>query len=549
MTEICRRLDGIALAIELAAARMVSMSPQDVRDRLDDRFRLLSGCRRGLERHQTLRHAVQWSYDLLDDDERGVLRRCSVFADGFDVGCHHGRVTSPTTTTLCWTCWTRWCASRWSPSSGSSGHTRYGMLETIRQFAEDQLAATGTIDRGPGSSCRLLRRADSAHWDIWDGPGQRTAIDWVDAEFANLRAGFRWAADQGDLRVAAVIAAHAASWLAPPAVRAGRVGGGDPRGGHRGRPASTPPPLHRRQSLSVWRAPRRRCRLRPSGRQAGGRSPLRPVRGRMEQHAGGLAHLFGGRIDRQVEICTDLAEPGLRSRRRALRPHVGVAGRWARRRGHGHRRRDRGRGSRLRQPRSGSPGRSAGTGAPSPRPIRFGRWMPFVTASPTPTSTDCRSGRRTSRRTPLGSKRSTESSMRRSRCSTRLINSFHQAGNIVILADTLASLAVFFDRFERPEIAAIIYGASTRQAASAWFRTFPMSSRICAPCSASPPSTSASQPGRPKRSPMPSATRTSRSGWPAVNSPRALWRTPVRAGRPEIRTASARDGDRWSEEQ
>ena len=83
--EICRRLDGIALAIELAAARMVSMSAQDVRDRLGDRFRLLSGSRRGLERHQTLRHAVQWSYDLLDDDERTVLQRCSVFAGGFDL--------------------------------------------------------------------------------------------------------------------------------------------------------------------------------------------------------------------------------------------------------------------------------------------------------------------------------------------------------------------------------------------------------------------------------------------------------------------------------
>ena len=83
--EICRRLDGIALAIELAAARMVSMSAQDVRDRLGDRFRLLAGSRRGLERHQTLHHAVAWSYDLLDDDERTVLQRCSVFAGGFDV--------------------------------------------------------------------------------------------------------------------------------------------------------------------------------------------------------------------------------------------------------------------------------------------------------------------------------------------------------------------------------------------------------------------------------------------------------------------------------
>ncbi|MFN0027214.1 MAG: ATP-binding protein [Acidimicrobiales bacterium] len=74
--EICGRLDGIALAIELAAARMVAMSAQDVRDRLGDRFRLLAGVRRGLERHQTLRHAVGWSFDLLEDTERAVLQRC-----------------------------------------------------------------------------------------------------------------------------------------------------------------------------------------------------------------------------------------------------------------------------------------------------------------------------------------------------------------------------------------------------------------------------------------------------------------------------------------
>jgi predicted ATPase len=77
--EICRRLDGIPLAIELAASRMASMTATDVRDRLDQRFRLLVGSRRGLARHHTLRHAVAWSYDLLDDAEKGLLDRCSVF--------------------------------------------------------------------------------------------------------------------------------------------------------------------------------------------------------------------------------------------------------------------------------------------------------------------------------------------------------------------------------------------------------------------------------------------------------------------------------------
>jgi hypothetical protein len=69
VVEICQRLDGIPLAIELAASRMASMTASEVRDRLDQRFRLLVGSRRGLARHQTLRHAVAWSYDLLDDTE------------------------------------------------------------------------------------------------------------------------------------------------------------------------------------------------------------------------------------------------------------------------------------------------------------------------------------------------------------------------------------------------------------------------------------------------------------------------------------------------
>ena len=85
VVEISRRLDGIPLAIELAASRMASMTAGEVRDRLDQRFRLLVGSRRGLERHHTLRHAVAWSYDLLDDTEKALLDRCSVFAGGFDL--------------------------------------------------------------------------------------------------------------------------------------------------------------------------------------------------------------------------------------------------------------------------------------------------------------------------------------------------------------------------------------------------------------------------------------------------------------------------------
>jgi predicted ATPase len=207
--EICQRLDGIALAIELAAARMVAMSPQDVRDRLGDRFRLLSGPRRGLERHQTLRQAVGWSYDLLGEDERMVLNQVSVFAGGFDlaaavavVGQDSGDeyalldvVDSLVRKSLI-------------VVERTGGHARYDLLETIRQFAQDQLAATGTIGEIRDRHARYFAGLAVTHWDIWDGPSQRTALEWVDVEFANLRAGFRWAADQGDLATAVAMAAH-----------------------------------------------------------------------------------------------------------------------------------------------------------------------------------------------------------------------------------------------------------------------------------------------------------------------------------------------------
>ena len=82
IVDICRRLDGIPLALELAASRMQSMTVIELRDRLDDRFRLLVGPGRGSTRHHTLRHAVRWSFDLLEDDEKthprnvfGVRRR------------------------------------------------------------------------------------------------------------------------------------------------------------------------------------------------------------------------------------------------------------------------------------------------------------------------------------------------------------------------------------------------------------------------------------------------------------------------------------------
>ena len=175
VTEICQRLDGIPLAIELAASRMASMTASEMRDRLDHRFRLLVGSRRGLERHHTLRHAVAWSYDLLDDPEKTVLDRCSVFAGGFDLQSA--------------------CAVAGSDdldeyailevldalvrkslliADRSSGRTRFSMLETIRQFAEEQLVARGEATRFGPPTPGTSPDAKPTSWPCGTAPASAT---------------------------------------------------------------------------------------------------------------------------------------------------------------------------------------------------------------------------------------------------------------------------------------------------------------------------------------------------------------------------------------
>jgi predicted ATPase len=205
VVEICRRLDGIPLAIELAASRMASMTASEVRDRLDQRFRLLVGSRRGLERHHTLRHAVAWSYDLLDDTEKVLLERCSVFAGGFDLqsacavmGSDDDLATLDLLDAL--------VRKSLLVADRSSGRTRFSMLETIRQFAEEQLVARGEASAIRAAHSRYFAGREADILALWDSPRQRQACDWFTLELANLRTAFRWAADQGDLDVAAPIA-------------------------------------------------------------------------------------------------------------------------------------------------------------------------------------------------------------------------------------------------------------------------------------------------------------------------------------------------------
>jgi predicted ATPase len=209
--EICQRLDGIPLAIELAASRMASMTASEMRDRLDHRFRLLVGSRRGLERHHTLRHAVGWSYDLLDDTEKTVLDRCSVFVGGFDLQSACAVAGSDDLDEYAiLEVLDALVRKSLLTADRSSGRTRFSMLETIRQFAEEQLVALGQADEVRAAHAHHFAGREADILALWDSPRQREANDWFTIELANLRTAFRWAADRGDLDVAAAIATYAA---------------------------------------------------------------------------------------------------------------------------------------------------------------------------------------------------------------------------------------------------------------------------------------------------------------------------------------------------
>lgn len=209
VVEICRRLDGIPLAIELAASRLLSMTVTELRDRLDDRFRLLIGSRRGRERHQTLRHAVQWSHDLLDDAEKALLARCSVFAGGFDLpaacavaGSGDELATLDLLDSL--------VRKSLVVVDRTSGRSRFSMLETIRQFGEEQLIVAGQAEQARNAHARYFAGREADVLAGWDGPRQREAYAWLGHELANLRAAFRFSADRNDIDTAATIAVYAA---------------------------------------------------------------------------------------------------------------------------------------------------------------------------------------------------------------------------------------------------------------------------------------------------------------------------------------------------
>ncbi|MFJ6511513.1 AfsR/SARP family transcriptional regulator [Streptomyces sp. NPDC091406] len=200
--EICRRLDGLPLAIELAAARLRMLTPRQIADRLDDRFRLLTnGSRTVLPRQQTLRAVVDWSWDLLDAAERAVLRRLSVFAGGCSLaaaeevcalpaGPGGPAVDSLDVAALLGSLVDK---SLVVAAPGEDGEMRYRLLETVGEYAVERLKEAGERDVVERHHLVHFRELARTTGPTMRGSGQRAAIAVIQREYENLRTAHRHA--------------------------------------------------------------------------------------------------------------------------------------------------------------------------------------------------------------------------------------------------------------------------------------------------------------------------------------------------------------------
>ncbi|MGW2372104.1 AfsR/SARP family transcriptional regulator [Kitasatospora sp. NPDC001683] len=210
--EICRRLDGLPLAIELAAARLRVMTARQIADRLDGRFALLTaGSRTLLPRQQTLRAVVDWSWDLLGKRERAVLRRLSVFAGGWQLEdaeavCADGtEVVAPEVADLLLSLVDK--SLLVADLTDDGGQPRYRMLETIHEYATERLAESAAERDATGARHLAHFRAMVATAELnIHGPRQLHWLAVLDREQDNIRAALRRAIDLADEEQALVLA-------------------------------------------------------------------------------------------------------------------------------------------------------------------------------------------------------------------------------------------------------------------------------------------------------------------------------------------------------
>ena len=208
VNHLCRRLDGIPLAIELAAARVRMFSPAELAEHLDQRFRLLTGGRGAVERHHTLRAAIDWSYDMLAEPERAVFDRLSVFSGGCTLAaaqavCSDGDLDPIAVLEAL----SGLIDKSLLVADRFDDATRYRQLETVRQYAEERLVACGDADAVRERHARyFVAFARDAGKGLWS----RDEIAWaqrVEADLDNVRAAVSWAIAAGETELAMRIAA------------------------------------------------------------------------------------------------------------------------------------------------------------------------------------------------------------------------------------------------------------------------------------------------------------------------------------------------------
>ncbi|SDD95793.1 Predicted ATPase [Actinokineospora iranica] len=205
VAEICRRLDGLPLALELAAARLRSMTVNQIAERIDDRFRLLTGgSRTSLPRHRTLRAVVEWSWDLLEKPERVLAARLSVFpggatADAVTAVAADGDLPAEDVVYVLASLVEKSIAQA---AEGRDGQVRYRMLETVRAYAAERLAEVGETERVRECCSRyylgLLERAEKH----LRGPEQVVWLARIAADHENMLAALHYAVAMGDADLA-----------------------------------------------------------------------------------------------------------------------------------------------------------------------------------------------------------------------------------------------------------------------------------------------------------------------------------------------------------
>jgi predicted ATPase/class 3 adenylate cyclase/DNA-binding CsgD family transcriptional regulator len=201
--EICSRLDGMPLAIELAAARVRALSVDDILGSLHDRFRLLTGgARTAVRRQQTLRASVDWSHALLTEPERVLFRRLAVFMGGFDLDA--AQIVAGTSEVERYQVLDQLSLlvdKSLVITENTTGRTRYRLLETVRQYALEKLGESGEADDVRGRHRDHYLAVAAVLGDRWR-PDYLEHLGRMDSDMDNLRAAFSWSLEAGDTDVA-----------------------------------------------------------------------------------------------------------------------------------------------------------------------------------------------------------------------------------------------------------------------------------------------------------------------------------------------------------